>query len=118
MTDYTPPTPAQRDVVRQRYQELGDRYYAANRAMLKLGEEYRAVAAEMIRLDSLAVPVREYLLDKFTRYSFSRKATVARLAPHHDPAEVARVLGELEAEGLIREDPHRGWVALFEGNRP
>lgn len=115
---FTPPTAEELEAARQRADDLRDVMNAAYEKYAQASQEWQDAGKEHLRLAALSRPVREYVLDRFTRYAFSRKATTKLVAPHHDPAEVEKVLAEFVAEGLIRWDKRRGWVALFEGDRP
>jgi hypothetical protein len=92
------------------YAAAQERYRRANdalRAHMDAGEpiyaEAKAAGAELIRLDALARPLREFLLDRLTRYTWSRPPTGKRLAKmaYRTEAEVRDALSALVAEGLV-----------------
>lgn len=110
------PTPAEVEAAWQRYKQASDAYHEASLALLELGKQMQAAGWEHLRLYALSVPLRDFLLDKLSRYVWRTPATVKRLAEvsYRDVAEVAACLDVLVAEGLVRRQG-RGYESASGG---
>jgi hypothetical protein len=98
------------DEVKARYHQLAEAQTAATKASIAITEAFLTVSKECIRLEALKMTARAAVVDALTKLTFTRKATAKRIAPHHNPDEVAKALADLEAEGFIRNDPKRGYI--------
>jgi hypothetical protein len=103
---HTPPTQAQRDAARAAERAAFTAMRSAAHASIAATEALTAANQEVQRLDALMQPLREWLLEYFDGTTiFRRPVSLAIVAKrcYRPEAEVAPVLAELVAEGLIAQ---------------
>jgi hypothetical protein len=82
----------------------------ATRALLALEEDCLAASAEYARLEALAMPARDYLVQRFgAPVRMGRALSARKLDPYHDPAEVQAAVDQLVDEGFFRR-VGRGYI--------
>lgn len=102
----TRPTDEEYAAAEQRYSEVSQAYYDANRKLIELAEEYQAAGWAHLRMHALRRDLDEMLIDALTRYQWTRPgATLKRLAEktYRDQPTVRAALDQLVAAGKLRQ---------------